>query len=273
MGGGWGFCFEAFEGGFDGGDGELVGFGVGGGGDSAVGDEGLDGGDVIEAGDEDLTGFAGGLDGGGGTEGHGVAGAEDGFQVGVLADEGLGEGVGLFEVIVGGFDGDDLELGLSEGGFETGAALLAGEVGGRAVDDGDGVARLAFFGEGETDLMGCGLVVRADEGGWHVGGGEGGVDGEDADALGGGAFEGGDEGAWVGGGDDEGLDAGGGELVNVMNLGGEVGGVVDALDGEGVVGGMRGLVGDGVLDEGGGGFGGEGFEDEGDLRRRAGFLR
>ncbi len=89
----------------------------------------------------------------------------------MLADEGLGEGVGLFEVVVGGFGGDDLELGLSEGGFEAGAALLAREVGGRAVDDGDGVARLAFFGEGETDLMGCGLVVRADEGGWQVGGG------------------------------------------------------------------------------------------------------
>lgn len=79
MGVGWGLGLEAFEGDFDGGDGELSGVGVGGGGDLTVGDEGLDGGDVIEAGDEDLTGFAGGLDGGGGAEGHGVAGAEDGF--------------------------------------------------------------------------------------------------------------------------------------------------------------------------------------------------
>lgn len=120
--------------------------GIGGGGDLTVGDEGLDGGDVIEAGDEDGAGFAGGLDGGGGAEGHGVVGAEDGAEVGVLTEEGLGEAVGFFEVVVGGFDGDDLELGLSEGGFEAGAALLAGEVGWRAVDDGDGVAGPAFFG-------------------------------------------------------------------------------------------------------------------------------
>ena len=129
---------------------------------------------MVEAGYEDGSGFAGGLDGGGGAEGHGVAGAEDGAEVGVLTEEGLGEGVGFFEVVAGGFDGDDLELGLTEGGFEAGAALLAGEVGGRAVDDRDGGAWLEFFGEGEADLKGCGLVVWSDEGGWQVGGGEGG---------------------------------------------------------------------------------------------------
>ncbi len=88
--------------------------------------------------------------------------------------------------------------------------------------------------------------------------------------MGGGACEGGDESTRVGWGDDEGLDAVGGELVDVMNLGGEVGGVIDAFDDEGVVGGMLGLVGDGFLDEGGCGFGGEGFEDEGDLGRGSG---
>lgn len=79
--------------------------------------------------------------------------------------------------------------------------------------------------------------------------------------MGSGAFERGNEGGGAGWGDDEGLDAGGGELVDLLDLGGEVGGVFDAFDGERVIARMGGLMGDGVLNEGGGGFGGEGVED------------
>lgn len=111
-------------------------------------------------------GFATSLDGGGRSEGDGVVGAKDSTHVWVLTEQRSGEGVGFFEAVVGGLDGDDLKLRLTQGGFESGAALLASGVGERSVDDGDWGARLEFFGEGESDLMGCGLVVWSDEGGW-----------------------------------------------------------------------------------------------------------
>ena len=91
----------------------------------------------------------------------------------MLAEDGGGEGVGFFYLPIAGLDGDDFHAGLFHGVFETSAALLAVESSGHAFDDGDGITGLEFFGEGKTDLLGSGAIVRADERGFQAGLGKG----------------------------------------------------------------------------------------------------
>lgn len=128
FGNGCGFGFERLEGGVDGGDGALIDMAIGGGGDVATGDEGPNRWDVIKACDQDGVGFPAGLNGRSSAQGHGVIGAKDGLHFGLLSEESMGGGVRLLLIVVGVDEGDDLHLGIAQGGLEAGPALLTDEI-------------------------------------------------------------------------------------------------------------------------------------------------
>lgn len=114
------------------------------------------------------------------------------------------------------------------------------------MNDGYGVTLLKFFGNGEPNLCGGGAVVGANEGRGQVRGSKGSVNVEDSDAFGCSALESGNEGTGVSWRNNQSVNTEGGELIDLLNLVGEIGGVVDAADREIVVLSVCGVVNPGV---------------------------